>query len=1481
MRASSIQLVALLAITLILTVPGAPVDIKGESVDGKEKTRTFSRDITVDSDSWPMYMGSTYHQGFSSSEIPMENDTDILWGQRVDNLMESVSPVIADGVVYLGSGDGRMRGYDIDTGEIVWSVSIGNHRIRAAASIDNNVIYFGADNGHLYGFRLSDSVKVLDIDLGGSEILSSPLIIGDRAYIGVLGAFLRNHEFHAIDISRKEVNWTLSMGDQENFYGFKETAAYHNGRIYIGNGNGSFYCLDEWGFWDGNDGPYTSEGNESLGSPDIIWMKKYQYSITTDAMLAEGNVFFGDITGRLYCLNTTTGDDVWNRTVARGLVALQSCPTYHNGRVYTTGRNTVDQFEGGTVYSLDSSDGSQVWRFNITGQFISESSPVITDGAIVFGARNQKVYCLSTIEENIADEDRIIWSISTGSPVASSPAIAEGRVFISNQALGEFGKLFAIGAPDPEVEDVWISDPLPYIGESVRLGADMINNATVDCYIDVEFKVSNINNSKQEIVGVLERVWLPAKGRRSVQINWTVKPRFEFLAVFIKDVTPEDLEPENNFATLDLTIKTQLSGFWTSSGSGPEKDAGSGRSLESNRSYWEYAHPVQWTGTPESPWYEGFHGNGTISSSGSAIYFTDPLGNLVAMNTSLGEDGEPGMLWKYSNSSVDFTGRPVVLVDRERSFNGPNKIFSYADDGALWAFDWIGFWDQDNDGEYISETARGRMDGDVIWRSEIPEPIGPIIISGGNIIVMTADNDMIGIDDDTGEILWTEGMPYSQKHSMAADQYSIYLSTDNSVIVMDPTDGEIKYSMLTAQMGDNKAISVTEQGLLITSNNSTSLYDADPSDGVDEGVIDNSTTSDLLWRIEFGTDLHSPPAISPANQVIGIVQDQRIGFHHLNNGTEISNLTFDGEQTGRVVSGGDSFYFITGSSPWKIRSVTPTDINGYEFTWTLDLSSRPRGELVIVSDNMFISQNDGRILSIGADNNAPVAVISSPDEGILLFPGEALKLDASMSYDEEGDPLTYAWILEGVDDPIYEGEEPVVNLTVEGVGTKVLTLRVYDDMRAYGEAEINITLLRRGRFVYEDSLYNIRVEISYGISEPSGLILVNSSIPEDPPKSRGSVFIAKMDLTVWPGYAHYRFEYANVSILYSDKEFEQRLNVDKMSVFRFDQEASSWKKPTETGVDSETKIVYGNFTEFISGFYAIGILDNGIPELRHRPTDDYRYKMLDSTEFKFRVEYRDEDNEQPEYIKLVIDNETEYMLMDEGFSSSVIRWSFYSMEDIPISPGDHSYYFEAYDGNFMVTSPYYDFFVNNNPPVAVIVGPTSVVYVGDIVLFDGSDSYDPDGDEITWSWDFNDKDGIQKDKVDSKVDTIYYDEGNYVVTLTVSDGVDKTEKTLSITVLDKDEGSRGSNIPAGVWIMVIVIISILILFIMVFIIITRRGHEEHRDLTRRFEGKWTCPECGTSIPNGVEECPKCDYIYDPMDFDDEDIDDYMDEFDEM
>jgi PKD repeat protein len=70
----------------------------------------------------------------------------------------------------------------------------------------------------------------------------------------------------------------------------------------------------------------------------------------------------------------------------------------------------------------------------------------------------------------------------------------------------------------------------------------------------------------------------------------------------------------------------------------------------------------------------------------------------------------------------------------------------------------------------------------------------------------------------------------------------------------------------------------------------------------------------------------------------------------------------------------------------------------------------------------------------------------------------------------------------------------------------------------------------------------------------------------------------------------------------------------------------------------------------------------------------------------------------------------------------------------------------------------------NTPPVAD-AGPNHVCCLETVSEFDGSQSYDADGDNLTYTWDFGD--GATGDG--AKVTHVYKTIGKYLVTLTVND----------------------------------------------------------------------------------------------------------------
>jgi PKD repeat protein len=128
--------------------------------------------------------------------------------------------------------------------------------------------------------------------------------------------------------------------------------------------------------------------------------------------------------------------------------------------------------------------------------------------------------------------------------------------------------------------------------------------------------------------------------------------------------------------------------------------------------------------------------------------------------------------------------------------------------------------------------------------------------------------------------------------------------------------------------------------------------------------------------------------------------------------------------------------------------------------------------------------------------------------------------------------------------------------------------------------------------------------------------------------------------------------------------------------------------------------------------------------------------------------------------------------------------------------GSDSLSFKVNDGNSdsNPATVSIDIIAVNDPPVAD-AGLDQSAFVGETVIFNGTDSYDPDGNIVSYDWDFG-------DGTESNVETtthVYTATGAYIVTLTVTDEVglmgedttiitvqEVTEDKLMYAVLDED-----------------------------------------------------------------------------------------------
>lgn len=137
---------------------------------------------------------------------------------------QSPRPVVADGVVYVGSGSGDLHAVDDANGQRKWRFATGA-KIRTGAALDGERIVVGSTDHYVYSLERASGREVWRFD-SKAEIDGDPLVHDGHVYIGNRGAGLYSL---AADSGKEE--WRLF------FWGswVESTPVIDDGVLYIGS----------------------------------------------------------------------------------------------------------------------------------------------------------------------------------------------------------------------------------------------------------------------------------------------------------------------------------------------------------------------------------------------------------------------------------------------------------------------------------------------------------------------------------------------------------------------------------------------------------------------------------------------------------------------------------------------------------------------------------------------------------------------------------------------------------------------------------------------------------------------------------------------------------------------------------------------------------------------------------------------------------------------------------------------------------------------------------------------------------------------------------------------------------------------------------------------------------------------------------------------------------------------------------------------
>ena len=155
----------------------------------------------------------------------------LLWSVDLEENIQSSSPLIVDGVAYVGSTAGTVYAIDLATHAEVWSHDVGSP-IRYSLAASKNLLIVVADDA-IHALKLKD----------GDEKWSragqfGPAAVSDKlVYSGLQGG-----GFYALDVNNGKVEWVYN--DPDNATGRWSAPVISKGILSAGNENGYLYFID-------------------------------------------------------------------------------------------------------------------------------------------------------------------------------------------------------------------------------------------------------------------------------------------------------------------------------------------------------------------------------------------------------------------------------------------------------------------------------------------------------------------------------------------------------------------------------------------------------------------------------------------------------------------------------------------------------------------------------------------------------------------------------------------------------------------------------------------------------------------------------------------------------------------------------------------------------------------------------------------------------------------------------------------------------------------------------------------------------------------------------------------------------------------------------------------------------------------------------------------------------------------------------------
>ena len=296
------------------------------------------------------------------------------------------SPLVDDGVVYIGSNDHYLYAFDAATGAQRWRYATQGS-VTSSPRIADGTVFVGGQDGSLHAVDARTGERRWATDTGG-PVHSSPAVAGGLVVVGS-----RSNLLMAFDVRSGAVTWKFARGGW-----FNSSPAIVDGVVYVGCRDHNVYGID------------AATGTQK-------WQYTTSSTVDSSPRVVGSSVFIGGDDDKIRSLNAQTGAWVWDFAAQMGIV---STPTVADGVLYVGS-------DDGSLYALESDTGRPRWSYPTAGGI--RSTPLVVDGLVVVGSHDRFLHAVD------ATTGQVRWRFPAAGPIDdSSPAAANGLIYVGTLA---------------------------------------------------------------------------------------------------------------------------------------------------------------------------------------------------------------------------------------------------------------------------------------------------------------------------------------------------------------------------------------------------------------------------------------------------------------------------------------------------------------------------------------------------------------------------------------------------------------------------------------------------------------------------------------------------------------------------------------------------------------------------------------------------------------------------------------------------------------------------------------------------------------------------------------------------------------------------------------------------------------------------------------------------------------------------------------